>query len=335
MVTEITKVEKNNQLTHFELIKQVNESILIFSNNLSSKLNLQQIPAPLFVSTESSINDPLNNETPVIFNVITGEKCEIVHSLSKWKRCALKKLGLMETLESGIYCDMNAARIEETLSSIHSFLVDQWDWELPIKEEERNEKTLKEVVKNIYSVIRDAKTILNKKFNLKQELPDSIKFITSQELEDLYPNISPKEREHVIAKKHKAVFIMGIGHILKSGNAHDFRSPDYDDWNLNGDILVWSNKLQSSIELSSMGIRVNKESLEKQMQIRKTPKEISLKPYYLQIKANKLGSCIGGGIGKSRTIMFLLERSHISEVQSSFWPKDFFSEEEKKNLFIL
>ncbi|KAF7692925.1 Aspartate--ammonia ligase [Cucumispora dikerogammari] len=322
-------------LTHFTLIKQVDKANMIFSEKLVEKMNLQRVPAPLFVSTESSINDPLNNEIPVFFKVKTGQQCEIVHSLAKWKRCVLQKLGLMKSLESGIYCDMNAARIEEDLSPIHSFLVDQWDWELPIKEIERTEIKLQSIVRKIYTVIRDTKRIINGMFGLKQDMPDDISFITTQELEFLYPFLTPKEREHAIAKEHKAVFIMGIGHNLKSGKPHDLRAADYDDWNLNGDIIVWHEKLQSSIELSSMGIRVDSESLQSQMKIKKTPEYIASKPYYMNIKDGKLGSCIGGGIGKSRTLMFLLERTHIAEVQSGFWPIDFFESMEKKDLFFL
>lgn len=321
--------------SHLDLMKQVEHGFQLFSNRFSEGLNLLRIPAPMFVSSASLINDPLNDEGPVTFTTKSGDRCEIVHSLAKWKRTALKKLGLMESQECGIYCDLNAARVEEYLSDVHSYLVDQWDWELPIRPEDRTMDFLKVVVENIYKVIRSVKDEINQKYNFSQELPANITFVSSQELEETYPELTPKEREHAIAKEHGAVFLTGIGHKLSSGRVHDLRSADYDDWNLNGDIIVWSPKLGKSIELSSMGIRVDAKVLLEQMELLKKPKSDLNKQYYKDILSGELGASIGGGIGRSRMLVFLLERDHIAEVQSGFWPEPLINELRKEGRYVL
>lgn len=298
-------------------IKEIKD---FFEKELSKALNLTRVSAPLFVDTKSGLNDNLNGiERPVKFDILaSGEEVEIVQSLAKWKRLSLHRYGFKEG--QGLYTDMNAIRRDEDeLDNIHSIYVDQWDWEKIIKKEERNMETLKKVVKDIYEVFKNTEKFIH--LNLIKEenkLPEEIFFITTQELEDMYPNLSSKEREDAICKEHKAVFIMQIGDKLKSGEMHDGRSPDYDDWSLNGDILFWYPLLDRAVELSSMGIRVDRERLEYQLKERNAEDRKKL-DFHRMILNDELPFTIGGGIGQSRICMYFLNKAHIGEVQSSIW----------------
>jgi len=307
-----------------------------FEDRLAQELNLVRVSAPLFVTPESGLNDNLNGvERPVSFDVrgIGGSCVEIVHSLAKWKRMALKRYGFSR--EEGLYTDMNAIRRDEDLDNLHSVYVDQWDWEKIILKEERNEDTLKAVVRSIFKVFRDAEGFIAGQFPcLKRQLPDEISFITTQELEDMYPDLSPKERENAIAREKKAVFIMKIGGVLKSGKKHDGRAPDYDDWELNGDIIFWYPVLERAFEVSSMGIRVDEDSLLKQLRIAGCEERMSL-PFHRDLLSGRLPYTIGGGIGQSRICMFLLNKAHIGEVQASVWPEEMHAACEKANIILL
>ncbi|NLK93824.1 MAG: aspartate--ammonia ligase [Clostridiales bacterium] len=290
-----------------------------FEKALSKELNLTRVSAPLFVDAASGLNDNLNGvERAVSFDIkATETTAEIVHSLAKWKRLSLKRYGF--SVGAGLYTDMNAIRRDEDLDNLHSIYVDQWDWEKIINKEERNENTLKTTVGKIYKVLKDTeKYVCNEITHNHIYLPDNIYFITTQELEDRYPNLSPKEREDEICKEQKAVFIMKIGDKLKSGKKHDGRAPDYDDWNLNGDIIVWNELLNRSFELSSMGIRVDEESLKKQLEKTNELSRLNL-PFHKELIEGKLPYTIGGGIGQSRICMFFLRKAHIGEVQASIW----------------
>lgn len=293
-----------------------------FENELAAALNLERISAPLFVRPESGLNDNLNGvERPVRFDILSiNADVEIVQSLAKWKRLALCEYKY--SVGEGIYTDMNAIRRDETLDNIHSVYVDQWDWEKIIDKDERNIETLKSIVISIYNTLYKAEGMVNERYpQIKRVLPERIFFITSQELEDLYPNLSPKEREDTITREKGAVFIMQIGDKLRSGERHDGRAPDYDDWSLNGDIMVWFETLNTALELSSMGIRVNEEVL--RSQLKKAGHEERLKlPFHSMLAAGKLPQTAGGGIGQSRLCMFLLKKAHIGEVQASQWPDD-------------
>lgn len=300
-------------------IKKVKD---FFEKALSYELNLTRVSAPLFVRQDSGLNDNLNGyEKPVSFTTkLEDGEYHIVHSLAKWKRMALHKYAF--PMHTGLYTDMNAIRREEDLSNIHSLYVDQWDWELIIKKEERNEKTLKHIVNNIFRAFKKTEEYILREYpQLSKKLPDKITFITSQELEDKYPNLTSKEREDAIAKKYKAVFISQIGKTLNSGQKHDGRSPDYDDWDLNGDILFWYPPLNRSVELSSMGIRVSEESLEKQLKLANAENRKEF-PFHKALLNKELPYTIGGGIGQSRICLFFLDKVHIGEVQSSIWPKE-------------
>ncbi|WP_294188211.1 aspartate--ammonia ligase [uncultured Clostridium sp.] len=290
-----------------------------FERELAQELNLTRVSAPLFVDTNSGINDNLNGvERPVKFDLLaTGEEVEIVHSLAKWKRLSLYRYGF--NVGEGLYTDMNAIRRDEELDNLHSVYVDQWDWEKIINKEDRNEEKLKEVVRSIYNVFKKTeKYVHSNLINGENILPDDIHFITTQELEDMYPNYTSKEREDAICKKHKAVFIMKIGDLLKSGQKHDGRSPDYDDWKLNGDILFWYPLLERAVELSSMGIRVDKASLDYQLKASGNEDRKELE-FHKMILNEELPFTIGGGIGQSRICMFFLNKAHIGEVQASIW----------------
>ncbi len=303
-----------------------------FEEKLSEVLSLTRVSAPLFVKPETGLNDNLNGiERPVSFDLLdTKEELEIVHSLAKWKRVALKRYGI--DVGYGIYTDMNAIRRDENLDYMHSIYVDQWDWEKVISKEERNEKTLEEVVNRIYRVFQALDAYVVALYpNLKKKLPDEIKFITTQELEDMYPDLSSKEREHEISRKYKAVFIKNIGGVLRSGQKHDGRAPDYDDWNLNGDIIFYNPLLDISFELSSMGIRVDKDALIKQLDISKKEK----REYHNMVLNGELPLTIGGGIGQSRICMYFLEKAHIGEVQSSHWAKETIDEFRKNGIELL
>jgi aspartate--ammonia ligase len=303
-----------------EAIKRIKD---YFEVKLGEALNLKRVSSPLFVRPETGLNDNLNGkEKPVSFQ-IKGDKnrsVEVVHSLAKWKRMALKRYGF--DVGQGIYTDMNAIRAEEELGNLHSVYVDQWDWEKIIKKEERNELTLKEVVQQLFTVFKQTELYLAEQYSYIQPvLPEEISFITSQELEDLYPDLSPKERENAIAKEQKAVFISQIGGPLKSGNKHDGRSPDYDDWSLNGDIIFWYPVLNKAIELSSMGIRVDQEALKRQLAFTNCQDRESLE-FHSMVLNETLPFTVGGGIGQSRVCMFFLRKAHIGEVQASVWPDD-------------
>ena len=298
-------------------IKQIKE---FFQLNLSSELRLRRVTAPLFVLKGMGINDDLNGiERPVSFPIkdLGDAQAEVVHSLAKWKRLSLYRYGF--NVGEGLYTDMNAIRRDEELDNLHSVYVDQWDWEKIINKEDRNEEKLKEVVRSIYNVFKKTeKYVHSNLINGENILPDEIHFITTQELEDMYPNYTSKEREDAICKKYKAVFIMKIGDLLKSGQKHDGRSPDYDDWKLNGDILFWYPLLERAVELSSMGIRVDKASLDYQLKAsgNEDRKELD---FHKMILNEELPFTIGGGIGQSRICMFFLNKAHIGEVQASIW----------------
>lgn len=310
-----------SELNIIETQKAIKEIKDFFETNLANELNLTRVSAPLFVKKNTGINDNLNgSESPVSFSLTESEnsqELEIVQSLAKWKRIALKKYNI--PVGEGIYTDMNAIRPCEELDNIHSVYVDQWDWERVIKIENRNKFFLKEIVEKIFSVFKRTDEFLSRRFlDYKKILPEKLSFITTQELEDMFPNDTPKEREHKIAKAKKAVFIMQIGDKLVSGNKHDGRSPDYDDWKLNGDLIFWNPVLDSSLELSSMGIRVDKETLLQQLKLSGTEDRKNL-DYHKMLLNDELPLTIGGGIGQSRICMFFLQKAHIGEVQSSFW----------------
>ncbi len=292
-----------------------------FERVLAEELNLTRVSAPLFVRPESGLNDNLNGvERPVSFGIKEqGDKeVEIVHSLAKWKRQALKRYGFHSG--EGLYTDMNAIRRDEDTDNIHSIFVDQWDWEKIISKEERNPETLKATVQKVYTALKRTESYIASQYNYIQEfLPAEISFITSQELEDMYPDCTPKEREYKIAKLKGAIFIMQIGDKLASGEKHDGRAPDYDDWKLNGDIIVYYPVLDIALELSSMGIRVDEVSLKEQLDKAGCPERAEL-PFQKAILDKELPYTIGGGIGQSRICMFYLRKAHIGEVQASIWP---------------
>lgn len=306
-----------------------------FEKKLAEKLNLLRVSAPLFVQPQTGLNDNLTGfEKAVSFTVNeTKDTLEVVQSLAKWKRFALKKYDFEKS--TGLYTDMNAIRPFEELDNIHSLYVDQWDWEKVIALEERNIDYLKKVVNDIYEALKETEDVISDAFpKLHQDLPKNIKFITTSELENLYPNLSRKERENAICKEYKAVFLMQIGHKLKDGMSHDGRAADYDDWNLNGDILLWYEPLQIAFEISSMGIRVNKDSLLEQIKIKKEEYKLEF-PYHKGILDESLPFTIGGGIGQSRMCMYMLKKVHIGEVQSSYWSEEDIKEFAKYNIFLL
>lgn len=307
-----------------------------FESELSKVLGLTRISAPLFVKRMTGLNDNLNGvERPVSFEMkdYEGEVIEIIHSLAKWKRLALKRYGLQAG--EGIYTDMNAIRRDEELDNTHSIYVDQWDWEKVITREDRNLNFLEETVMKIYSVFLATEDMLVKKYSkYKKFLPDKVTFITSQELERLYPELSPTEREDRFAKEKGAIFISQIGKILESGEKHDGRAPDYDDWELNGDLIMWNPVLNSSLELSSMGIRVDETSLWKQLESSGVEERKNLE-YHRMLLNGELPLTIGGGIGQSRICMFLLQKAHIGEVQASIWSEDIMKTCEKEGINLL
>lgn len=312
-----------NKLSLFETEVSIKKVKDFFQKSLAYELNLTRISAPLFVDQLSGVNDDLNGfERAVDFEIksVPG-KFAVVQSLAKWKRMALKKYEF--PMHTGLYADMNAIRRDEDeLDPLHSVYVDQWDWELIIKREERNLEFLKKIVKNIFRALKKTEEYINREYPLlNKKLPEDIFFISSQELENIYPNLSPKERENTIAKKHKAVFITQIGKVLESGVKHDGRAPDYDDWDLNGDLIVWYEPLDKAVELSSMGIRVSEESLAKQLSLEGMEDRKEL-PFHKALLNKELPYTIGGGIGQSRICMFFLEKIHIGEVQSSIWPEE-------------
>lgn len=294
-----------------------------FQNLLAERLHLLRVSAPLFVDPASGLNDNLNGvERPVVFGIKEQNEAqaEIVHSLAKWKRYALQKYGF--SYGEGLYTDMSAIRRDELTDNIHSIYVDQWDWEKIISREERSIDFLQETVRGVYKVLRKTEKYMAIRYDYIEEiLPHDIFFITTQELEDMYPGTTPKEREYLIAKEKGAVCLMQIGDLLKSGEKHDGRAPDYDDWALNADIIVYYPVLDISLELSSMGIRVDKESMLSQLDKAGCPERAEL-PFQKAIINDELPLTIGGGIGQSRICMFFLRKAHIGEVQSSLWPED-------------
>lgn len=307
-----------------------------FEESLSENLNLTRVSAPLFVNECSGLNDNLNGiERPVSFNMkaIPDLNIQIVHSLAKWKRLALHRYEFNHG--EGLYTDMNAIRRDEDLDNIHSVYVDQWDWEKIISKEERNLDTLQSTVKAIYKTFTDLEDFIVSKYpHIEKLLPEKLTFITSQELEDRYPDLTPKERETAICKEYGAVFIIGIGGKLNSGEKHDDRSPDYDDWTLNGDLLFYYPLFDEAVELSSMGIRVDEESLQKQLKIAGCEDRKDL-PFHKMLLEGKLPYTIGGGIGQSRICMFFLRKAHIGEVQASMWDEDMITKCEENNIHLL
>ena len=299
-------------------IKKVKD---FFEKDLSIQLNLIRVSAPLFVDSKSGLNDDLNGvERAVRFDLHSGEDLEIVHSLAKWKRFALKKYGF--AAGEGLYTDMNAIRRDEDTDNIHSMLVDQWDWEKIITKEQRTVETLKEAVECIYQSLHHTENyIVNEYSFIGKLLPEKITFITTQELEDRWPDMTAKEREYAAAKEYGAIFLMQIGGKLKSGKQHDGRAPDYDDWTLNGDIIVYYPILDIALELSSMGIRVDEDAMRRQLAERGCPERAEL-PFHKALLGGELPYTIGGGIGQSRMCMFFLRKAHIGEVQSSHWSEE-------------
>ncbi len=303
-----------------EAIKYIRDT---FQKELGREMNLERISAPLFVRKDSGINDNLNGvERPVSFDTkaMPGEELEVVQSLAKWKRKALKDYGFQPG--EGLYTNMNAIRRDEEPDNLHSLYVDQWDWEKVITKEQRTEETLKETVRTIFKVIKHMEHEVWYKYpDAVHHLPDDVYFITTEELEDRYPDKTPKEREDLITKEYGCVFLMKIGDKLKNGEPHDGRAPDYDDWQLNGDILFWFDVLNCTLEISSMGIRVDEVSLMEQLKKAGCEERKDL-PYHQMLLNGELPYSIGGGIGQSRLCMLLLGRAHVGEVQASVWPED-------------
>ena len=294
----------------------------IFQVKLCAALHLKRVTAPLFVDPATGLNDDLNGvERPVGFDIpAVGIEGQVVHSLAKWKRLALHDYNFF--VGNGLVADMNAIRRDEELDNLHSIYVDQWDWEKVIDESTRNEAYLKDTVRRIVSAICGTLDELKWQFSsLDTDLCRDVFFITAQELEDMYPQLTPKEREGIITKKHKTVFIQQIGGKLRSGRPHDGRAPDYDDWNLNGDLLFWHEPLQCALEISSMGIRVDPESLDKQLSLAGCDNRREL-PFHKMLLNGELPLTIGGGIGQSRLCMLLLGKAHIGEVQASLWDEE-------------
>ncbi|MDU4378660.1 MAG: aspartate--ammonia ligase [Anaerococcus vaginalis] len=331
-IPENYQSDKNLYKTQM-LIKEIKD---FFQINLSNNLNLKRVSAPLFVENSTGLNDNLSGvEEPVKFTLpeANNEKMEIVHSLAKWKRYALKEYNF--AMYEGLYTDMNAIRRCEVPDNTHSFYVDQWDWEKVIDPSDRNVDYLKATVLTIFNTLRALDEylchLIPKRVKL---LPNNIKFMTSQELIDEFPECKDsKEREKAACKKYKAIFLMQIGKVLSNGEVHDLRAPDYDDWNLNGDILVYNPVLDDQLELSSMGIRVDAKTLKEQLNISDCEERLNYK-YHKLLVNNELPQTIGGGIGQSRLCMFFLQKAHIGEVQVSYWP-DEMREELKKNSVIL
>ncbi|MFK4784906.1 aspartate--ammonia ligase [Fusobacterium sp. MFO224] len=325
-----------NKLSLFETEVSIKKVKDFFQQSLAYELNLTRISAPLFVSEASGLNDDLNGyERAVAFDIKTVPgNFAVIHSLAKWKRMALKKYEF--PMHAGLYADMNAIRRDEDeLDPLHSIYVDQWDWELIIKKEERNIDFLKKTVRKIFRSLQKTEEYINREYpRLNKKLPEDIFFITSQELENIYPDFTPKEREDAIAKKYKAVFISQIGKTLNSGIKHDGRAPDYDDWDLNGDLIVWYEPLQKAVELTSMGIRVSEESLIKQLEIAGASERKNL-PFHKALLNKELPYTIGGGIGQSRICLFFLEKIHIGEVQASIWPKEMIEHYKKHGIKFL
>ena len=306
-----------------------------FQKELTKQLNLTRVSAPLFVTPESGLNDNLNGvERPVDFDLKEGHRqAEIVHSLAKWKRYALKQYGFQPG--EGLYTDMNAIRRDEDTDNVHSIYVDQWDWEKVITKEERTRETLEQVVRSVYKALKITEEYMAYEYDyIGHVLPDHIEFMSAQDLEDQYPDLEPKDREYEVAKLHGAVFIEQIGKTLKSGERHDGRAPDYDDWELNGDIIVYYPVLDMALELSSMGIRVDEDALQRQLKLAGCEERANL-AFQKALLNGELPYTIGGGIGQSRICMFFLRKAHIGEIQASVWPDDVREAAEKAGVPLL
>lgn len=328
-----------------ETEKAIAEIKLFFQTYLSAQLKLRRVTAPLYLKSKTGLNDDLNGvEKPVSFvpKGMNGHEVEIVQSLAKWKRMMLGDYGI--ELGYGLYTDMNAIRPDEEPDNLHSYYVDQWDWERAIKAEDRNLTFLKSVVKKIYGTMLATEFMVYESYpEIKPILPEDITFIHAEELCKQYPDLTPTERESKVAKEFGAVFIIGIGHDLSDGKAHDGRAPDYDDWStpndegtngLNGDLIVWNPVLERTYEISSMGIRVNREALLTQLKIRDTEERKELN-FHKRLLNGDFPDSIGGGIGQSRLCMYFLRKAHIGEVQSSLWPDDVIEMCEKNNIFLM
>lgn len=330
-------------------IKQTEKAIKLvkdfFEQNLASELRLRRVTAPLFVLKGTGINDDLNGiERPVAFPIksMDDSVAEVVQSLAKWKRMALADYGI-ET-GYGLYTDMNAIRPDEDLDNLHSLYVDQWDWERSMTTRERNLDFLKQVVKKIYSIFKRIEYIVYENYPvIEPNLPEEIKFVHSEELLDMYPGLTPKEREDAYLKEHQAAFIIGIGSELKNGEPHDGRAPDYDDWStetgngnrgLNGDIMLWNDILGRAFEISSMGIRVDIEALNRQLKIRDAEQRKELL-FHKRLLNNELPLSIGGGIGQSRLCMYFLRKAHVGEIQSSIWPPDMIEKCREHKIYLV
>ncbi|MFZ5989936.1 MAG: aspartate--ammonia ligase [Bacillota bacterium] len=307
-----------------------------FETELAKQLNLSRVSAPLFVKPETGMNDNLNGvERPVAFDVksIGGDTVEVVHSLAKWKRMALGRYGFK--VGEGLYTDMNAIRRDEDVDNLHSIYVDQWDWEFVINKQDRTVETLKNIVRKIFTALQKTEDQVCEVYpQIPRILPEDIHFISTQELEDMYPTLSPKEREDMISKEKKAVFIMQIGGLLKSGIKHDGRAPDYDDWTLNGDIILWYPLLDRAFEISSMGIRVDEDSLVSQLKEAGCEDRKRLK-FHKDLLEGRLPYTVGGGIGQSRLCMYFLKKAHIGEVQASIWPDSMIDTCDNANIKLL
>lgn len=307
-----------------------------FQQELAYGLQLRRVTAPLFVIPETGLNDTLNGyERRVEFTIkdMDETRVEVVQSLAKWKRMALGKYGVEPG--RGLYTDMNAIRRDEELDNLHSIYVDQWDWEKVITKEQRTEEYLEETVNTIYHAMKNLGDYVNRLYrDIQVEIPNEITFITSQELEDAYPDKTPKERENIVAEKYGAVFIKKIGGVLASGEKHDGRAPDYDDWELNGDIILWNDVLKQAFEISSMGIRVDAESMRRQLEIDGKTDRLEM-PFHKGVIDGTIPLSIGGGIGQSRLCMFFLKKAHIGEVQVSVWPDDMIEECAENDIFLL
>lgn len=307
----------------------------VFEDTLCGSLHLRRVSAPLFVEASSGLNDDLNGvERPVSFDIpAAGREAQVVHSLAKWKRMALYHYHF--PVGEGLVTDMNAIRRDEIPDNLHSIYVDQWDWEKVINKEDRTEEYLEETVVTLYNAIKNLNDYVNRLYNeLKTELPNEIFFITSQELEDMYPDKTPKEREDIIAREKRAVFIKKIGGQLKSGQKHDGRAPDYDDWELNGDIILWNDVLDRAFEISSMGIRVDEKAMDRQLTLAGADDRRGME-FHRTILNGELPYTIGGGIGQSRLCMYFLRKAHIGEVQASIWPDEMIRECRENDIFLL
>lgn len=333
------------QLGRYETEQAIKNIKDFFQLNLSTGLHLHRVTGPLFVQTGLGLNDDLNGvERPVTFPIkdMDDSKAEVVHSLAKWKRLSLAEL--RTPVNYGIYTDMNAIRADEELDNIHSLYVDQWDWERVIDKDQRKVSFLKKTVKNIYYAILRTEFLVCEQFpQLHASLPEKVFFIHSEDLLSLYPDLTPEERETEICRKHRAVFIIGIGAPLSNGKPHGKRAPDYDDWStiaengqqgLNGDLLIWHDTLDCALEISSMGIRVNKEALLRQLKFAGEEDRVNLY-YHQNLLNNKLPLSIGGGIGQSRLCMLLLKNAHIGEIQSAIWPADMMQKCKEGNIPLI